>query len=145
MNIEKLVRENIKRLIPYSTARDEAEKGCRVYLDANESPFDNGVNRYPDPKQSELKNVISKIKGIPVENIFAGNGSDEAIDLLYRVFCEPGRDNAVSISPTYGMYGVASRINGVEFREVPLRKDFSLNSGYLLSETDNNTKLIFLC
>ena len=116
MEVEKLIRKNIKSLLPYSTARDEADQGYSIYLDANESPFNNGMNRYPDPHQGEFKKLISSIKGVPCERIFAANGSDEAIDLLYRIFCEPRRDNAVAISPSYGMYGVAAAINNVEFR-----------------------------
>jgi histidinol-phosphate aminotransferase len=145
MEIEKLIRENIRTLLPYSTARDEAEKGYDIYLDANESPFNNTVNRYPDPRQLELKKAVSGIKSIPCGRIFVGNGSDEAIDLLFRVFCEPGTDNAVAISPSYGMYGVAARINNVEFREVMLRNDFSLDPDALLAKSDERTKLIFLC
>jgi len=145
MDYSNIVRKNILGLNPYSTARDEAQSGLSVYLDANESPFENGVNRYPDPKQTELKKVISKIKSIPVENIFTGNGSDEAIDLLYRVFCEPGRDNVIAISPSYGMYKVAAQINNIEYREVLLEKDFSLDSNKILNATDSCSKLIFLC
>lgn len=145
MEVEKLIRKNIKSLLPYSTARDEADQGYSIYLDANESPFNNGMNRYPDPHQGEFKKLISSIKGVPCERIFAANGSDEAIDLLYRIFCEPGRDNAVAISPSYGMYGVAAAINNVKFREVLLRKDFSLDVDALLAATDGNTKLVFLC
>ena len=115
------------------------------FLDANENPFNNGYNRYPDPRQQELKALISKIKGIPVKNMFIGNGSDEAIDLCFRVFCEPGKDNAVSIAPTYGMYQVAADINNVEIRQVPLGPDFSLPMEGLLRACDDNTKLMFVC
>ena len=115
------------------------------FLDANENPFNNGYNRYPDPRQQELKALISKIKGIPVKNMFIGNGSDEAIDLCFRVFCEPGKDNAVSIAPTYGMYQVAADINNVEIRQVPLGPDFSLPLEGLLRACDDNTKLMFVC
>jgi histidinol-phosphate aminotransferase len=145
MEAEKLIRKNIKSLLAYSTARDEAGQGYSIYLDANESPFNNGMNRYPDPRQGELKKMVSSIKGVPGERIFAANGSDEAIDLLYRIFCEPGKDNAVAISPSYGMYGVAAAINNVEFREVLLREDFSLDTDALLAATDSSTKLVFLC
>lgn len=141
----KLVRGNILALAPYSTARDEYTGPIGVYLDANENPYDNGYNRYPDPYQRALKERISKIKGTPVQNIFIGNGSDEAIDLVYRVFCEPRIDNAVSIAPTYGMYKVAAATNDVEFREVQLREDFSLDVEGLLAAVDGNTKLMFLC
>ena len=104
IDIYNLARPNIRNLAPYSTARDECQVKIGSFLDANENPFDNGYNRYPDPRQAELKSLISRIKGIPVKNMFIGNGSDEAIDLCFRIFCEPGKDNAVSIAPTYGMY-----------------------------------------
>lgn len=143
--IQNLVRENIKALSPYSTARDEAGESFEIYLDANENPFNNGYNRYPDPRQKELKSLISQIKRVPFDNIFLGNGSDEAIDILYRVFCNPGADNVVSIAPTYGMYKVAASINNVEYREVQLNNDFSLNVEDILSKVDTNTKLLFLC
>lgn len=127
--LSQLVRPNILALQPYSTARDEyAGGGIGVWLDANESPYDNGVNRYPDPHQRELKAQLAALKGVRSGQIFLGNGSDEAIDLAFRIFCEPGRDNAVSIAPTYGMYRVAAQTNGVELREVPLGADFSLPS-----------------
>lgn len=141
----ELVRKNILALAPYSTARDEYTGPIGVYLDANENPYDNGYNRYPDPYQKELKARISGIKGVPAGNIFIGNGSDEAIDLVYRVFCDPRVDNAVSIAPTYGMYKVAAATNDVEFREVQLRGDFSLDVEGLLAAADGNTKLMFLC
>jgi len=145
MELNNLIRDNIKALKSYSTARDEAEAGYPVYLDANESPFQNGVNRYPDPKQKELKSVISSIYGVPTDNIFIGNGSDEPIDLIYRVFCEPKKDNVVSIAPTYGMYKVAAQINDIEYREVLLDEDFSLNPDKMLAAVDKFTKLIFIC
>ena len=140
-----LVRANISALEPYSTARDEFKGKADTLLDANESPFENGFNRYPDPRQAQLKERISAIKGQPVERIFIGNGSDEAIDLLYRIFCEPGRDNVAAIVPTYGMYGVCAQINDVEYRQVSLGADFSLDSEALLAATDSRTKLIFIC
>ena len=145
INIYNLARPNIRNLAPYSTARDECQVKIGSFLDANENPFSNGYNRYPDPRQQELKSLISKIKGIPVKNMFIGNGSDEAIDLCFRVFCEPGKDNAVSIAPTYGMYKVAADINDVEVRQVPLGPDFSLPFEGLLSACDDNTKLMFVC
>ena len=144
-DIYSLARPNIRNLAPYSTARDECQVKIGSFLDANENPFDNGYNRYPDPRQTELKSLISRIKGIPVMNMFIGNGSDEAIDLCFRVFCEPGIDNAVSIAPTYGMYKVASDINNVQMREVPLGKEFSLPVDALLKACDQNTKLMFVC
>ena len=145
IDIYSLARPNIRNLAPYSTARDECQVKIGSFLDANENPFNNGYNRYPDPRQQELKALISKIKGIPVKNMFIGNGSDEAIDLCFRVFCEPGKDNAVSIAPTYGMYQVAADINNVEIRQVPLGPDFSLPLEGLLRACDDNTKLMFVC
>lgn len=145
MKIENLVRKNIAALTPYSTARDEYQGEIGIYLDANENPYDNSYNRYPDPYQKRLKETIGKIKGVETERIFIGNGSDEAIDLCYRVFCEPSVDNVVSIAPTYGMYRVAAEINNVEFREVLLEEDYSLDSKKLLAATDSNTKLLFIC
>lgn len=144
-NIERLVRKNIISLTPYSTARDEYKGELGVFLDANENPFDNGYNRYPDPRQTNLKGILSGLKNIPAVNIFIGNGSDEAIDLCFRVFCEPRVDNAVTITPTYGMYRVAAGINDVEVREVQLADDFSLPVDALLGACDGNTKLMFLC
>ena len=144
--LSQLVRPNILALQPYSTARDEyAGGGIDVWLDANESPYDNGVNRYPDPHQRELKAQLAALKGVRSGQIFLGNGSDEAIDLAFRIFCEPGRDTAVSIAPTYGMYRVAAQTNGVELREVPLGADFSLPVEALLAAADGRTKLLWLC
>ena len=143
--ITPLVRPNIAALAPYSTARDEYDGPIGIFLDANESPYNNGYNRYPDPHQAELKARIAPIKGIPVENLFLGNGSDEAIDLVFRIFCEPGKDNAVIMAPSYGMYGVAAAINDVAVRSVFLEADFSLDSGKLLGACDERTKIIFLC
>ena len=147
MNIDlsKLVRENIQKLAPYSCARNEFDGEAKVLLDANENPFNSPYNRYPDPLQRELKSKISKIKGVPVDNIFLGNGSDEAIDLCFRVFCNPGKDNVVAIEPTYGMYRVAADINDVKYRPVLLDENFSLNADKLLQSTDARTKLIFIC
>ena len=145
VDIYALARPNIRNLAPYSTARDECQVKIGAFLDANENPFTNGYNRYPDPRQAELKSLISRIKGIPVKNMFIGNGSDEAIDLCFRVFCEPGVDNAVSIAPTYGMYKVAADINNVQMRQVPLGEGFSLPVDALLEACDANTKLMFVC
>ena len=142
---ETLIRENIKRLTPYSTARDESNVGYGTYLDANENPYNTGYNRYPDPHQKTLKRELALKKGVNEDMIFAGNGSDEAIDLVIRVFCEPGRDNILSIAPTYGMYKVAASINDIEYREAPLNDDFSLDSKALLKLADKNSKVIFLC
>lgn len=143
--IESLVRANIAALQPYSTARDEYEGELGVFLDANESPFNNGYNRYPDPHQKQLKERLSEIKGVPSQNIFVGNGSDEAIDLVFRVFCEPRKDNVVAITPSYGMYKVAAAMNDVELREVALRDNFALPTEELLAAADEHTKAIFLC
>ncbi len=141
-----LVRPNILALEPYSTARDEYEGGdIDVWIDANENPNNNGVNRYPDPHQIELKKQLGAIKGVGVESIFIGNGSDEAIDLAFRVFARPGVDNVISIAPTYGMYRVAAATNDIEVREVQLGEDFSLPVEELLSATDSNTKLMWVC
>ena len=145
IDIYNLARPNIRNLAPYSTARDECQVKIGSFLDANENPFANGYNRYPDPRQAELKSLISRIKGIPVMNMFIGNGSDEAIDLCFRIFCEPAVDNAVSIAPTYGMYRVAADINNVQMREVPLGEGFSLPVEALLEACDANTKLMFVC
>ena len=140
------MRENIRQLTPYSTARDDYKGGdISVWLDANESPYDNGVNRYPDPHQKQLKALLSQIKGLPPEQIFVGNGSDEAIDLCFRIFCEPRLDNAVAIAPSYGMYSVAAHINHVELREVPLGPDFSLPTASLLAACDEHTRLMWVC
>ena len=144
-DINKYVRECIARLTPYSTARDEYQGELGIFLDANESPYENGYNRYPDPHQKALKGQIAAIKDVDAENIFIGNGSDEAIDVLLRVFCEPRVDNVVSIAPSYGMYKVAAAINDVEIREVQLGEEFSLPVEELLSAVDEHTKMIFLC
>lgn len=141
------IRNNIQSLMPYSTARDDYKGGdISVWLDANESPYNNGVNRYPDPHQKALKQAIAQCKGVQPEQIFIGNGSDEAIDLCFRIFCEPGIDNVVSIAPTYGMYSVAAAINNVEVREVMLNtSDYSLNTHQLLAATDAHTRLLWVC
>ncbi|MBR5811426.1 MAG: histidinol-phosphate transaminase [Alistipes sp.] len=145
VTIESLVRANIAALSPYSTARDEYQGELGVFLDANESPYENGYNRYPDPHQKSLKARLSQIKGVGAKNIFVGNGSDEAIDLMFRVFCEPAQDNAVAIAPSYGMYKVSAAINNIEMREVQLGEDFSLPVDALLAECDEHTKLMFIC
>ena len=144
-DINSLVRSCIAALTPYSTARDEYKGELGIFLDANESPYENGYNRYPDPHQKALKAQIAAIKGVAVENIFIGNGSDEAIDLVFRVFCEPRVDNVVAIAPSYGMYKVAAAINDVEIREVQLGEEFSLPVEALLEAADENTKVVFLC
>ena len=143
--IESLVRPNIRAMVPYSTARDEFKGVAEVFMDANESPFDNGYNRYPDPSQARLKRRIAEIKGVDVQNIFVGNGSDEAIDLCFRIFCNPGLDNAIAIAPSYGMYSTCAAVNDVEMREVLLNDDFSLPVERLLDAADDNSKLLFIC
>lgn len=145
MNIIDLVRKNIAGMQPYSCARDEFKGEASVYLDANESPFNAPYNRYPDPLQWDVKKAISKIKGVNVENIFLGNGSDEPIDLLYRVFCEPRIDNVVAIEPTYGMYKVCANTNDVEYRKVMLHDNFDFSADEMLTAADKNTKLMWLC
>ena len=145
-SLEQLTRKNIWSLAPYSSARNEyAGREARVFLDANENPYNQPFNRYPDPLQFELKAALSKVKGVPVENIFLGNGSDEAIDLPYRCFCEPGKDNVVAIEPTYGMYKVCADINDVEYRPVLLDDNYQFTADRLLAATDAHTKLIWLC
>ena len=146
MDLKELTRPNIWNLSPYSSARNEySGHTANVFLDANENPYNSPLNRYPDPLQSELKALVARVKGVPAECIFLGNGSDEAIDLCYRIFCRPGVDNAVSIAPTYGMYRVAADINDVEMREVPLGADFSLPTDALLAAADERTRLLWLC
>ena len=145
MDLSTLIRKNILNLKPYSCARDEFKGEASIFIDANESPFDIGINRYPDPLQKELKEEIAKIKNIATENIFLGNGSDEPIDLVYRVFCEPGIDNVTAIDPTYGMYKVCADINNIEYRNVTLSNEYHLRSEKILEKVDNNTKIIWLC
>ena len=144
--LEELVRPNIWSLSPYTSARDEYQgKDAKVFLDANENPYNAPFNRYPDPLQRDLKKKISVIKGVREQSIFFGNGSDEAIDLMFRIFCRPGKDNAVAIEPTYGMYGVCADINDVEYRRVLLDDNFQPDADKILAATDANTKLIFFC
>ncbi len=143
--VRALVRPNIASLSPYSTARDEYKGALGIFLDANESPYPTGYNRYPDPHQKALKGRLSELKGVPAANIFIGNGSDEAIDMIFRVFCTPGVDNIVAIEPSYGMYSVCAAINDVAVRAVALGEDFSLDVDALLAACDAHTKAIFLC
>jgi len=144
--LQPLVRKNIWKLEPYSCARDEFKGvSASAYLDANENPFNNNINRYPDPLQEKVKEMLSPIKGVPVSNIFLGNGSDEAIDLVYRIFCQPGVDNVVAIEPTYGMYKVCADINDVFYRKVVLDDDFQITAEKLLEACDKRTKVIWLC
>lgn len=144
--LQELVRENIWALKPYSCARDEFKgREAHVFLDANESPYNQEYNRYPDPLQETLKAKLSRYKGVYPSQIFLGNGSDEAIDLVYRIFCEPNTDNVVAISPTYGMYEVCADINAVEYRKVPLNANYQLDAQKLLAATDSHTKVIWIC
>lgn len=146
-NLDNITRENVKGLSSYSSARDEyvSDGSKMVFLDANENPFENGVNRYPDPKQRSLKALLATEKDIAEENLLLGNGSDEVLDLLFRAFCEPGKDNVITLPPTYGMYQVLSGINTVENRSVLLDTDFQPNVEAILETVDNDSKLLFLC
>jgi histidinol-phosphate aminotransferase len=148
-NLESLVRENIKRLAPYSSARQEFSGAAHVYLDANEnsfgSPLGGDYHRYPDPLQTEIKRIISVRQNVRADEIFLGNGSDEAIDLLFRIFCEPRKDNVLICPPTYGMYEVSAAINAVETRRAALTKDFQLNFRAIENAVDERTKLLFIC
>jgi len=148
-NLQNLLRKNIKELIPYSSARDEFKGEASVYLDANEnsygSPLNESFNRYPDPLQFKVKKRLSEIKGVPPRNIFLGNGSDEAIDILFRAFCNPGSDNVITVPPTYGMYEVSANINDVEARKIILTTNFQLNMEGIAEAIDEHTKIIFIC
>ena len=148
-NLQNILRKNIKDLVPYSSARDEFKGEASVYLDANEnsfgSPLNVNYNRYPDPIQFKVKQRLSEIKGIPPENIFLGNGSDEAIDILFRAFCRPGLDNVITLPPTYGMYEVSANINDVEVRKIKLTPDYQLDMEGIAEAIDENTKIIFIC
>src|SRR5579871_4363524 len=148
-NIENLLRQNIKKLIPYSSARDDFKGTARVFLDANEnslgSPLTKWYNRYPDPHQWKVKEALGKIKGIAPQHIFLGNGSDECIDLLYRAFCIPGKDNVIINPPTYGMYEVSAHINDIEVRQAVLLDDFQLDLVHLENLVDEHTKIIWIC
>ena len=147
MNIQDLIRPTIKALKPYSSARDEFQGNSddMVFLDANENPFENGVNRYPDPQQRTLKSLLSTIKGVTQQNILLGNGSDEVLDLIYRTFCEPNQDNIITLPPTYGMYSVLANINAIEIKSVQLDADFQPKVEDILDVANSNSKLLFLC
>jgi histidinol-phosphate aminotransferase len=148
-DINQLLRSNIKKLVPYSSARDEFSGAAKIFLDANEnslgSPIHEQYNRYPDPHQAKIKELLSGIKGVPAKNIFLGNGSDECIDLLYRAFCNPGKDNTIISPPTYGMYEVSAEINDVEVRKAILTADFQPDLEKMAALADENTKIIWLC
>lgn len=147
-DINSLVRENVKAMKPYSSARDEFEDfdtADMIFLDANENPFENGVNRYPDPQQASVKSVLANQNGVDKNQILLGNGSDEVLDLLFRAFCEPKIDNVITLPPTYGMYGVLANLNAVENREVLLSNDFQPQLEEIMKAVNKNTKMIFLC
>ncbi|MEZ5426709.1 MAG: histidinol-phosphate transaminase [Pyrinomonadaceae bacterium] len=149
MNIQNLVRENIRRLTPYSSARDEFAGEARIFLDANEnsfgSPLPKDYNRYPDPLQSKIREKMAEMKGVRPSQIFVGNGSDEAIDLLMRIFCRPGRDNIIICPPTYGMYKVSAGINDVAVKDAPLTGDFRLDRSAVRRATGDRSKILFIC
>lgn len=146
MDLTKVIRPNILALAPYSCARDEFKGEASVYVDANESPYQNGLNRYPDPRQWAVKELLAPLKGVKKEQIFLGNGSDEAIDLVYRIFCRPGVDNVVAPAPTYGMYEVCAEVNDVEYRAVPMVPEtFALDIEAMAAQVDQNTKVVWVC
>lgn len=147
MNLNNLIRKNIKAMKPYSSARDEFKdlKADMVFLDANENPFETTLNRYPDPQQTALKELISKQKELPINQVLLGNGSDEVLDLIVRAFCEPNQDSILTLPPTYGMYGVLAQLNSIENIEVPLGKDFNINVDQVLKQLKPSTKLLFIC
>lgn len=147
MNVKDLIRKNIKNLKPYSSARDEftGDGDDMVFLDANENPFENGVNRYPDPLQRNLKSMLSEIKGVSEEHILLGNGSDEVLDLIFRAFCEPNQDNVITLPPTYGMYEVLANVNAIDIKSVQLDDNFQPKVNEILEIADANSKLLFLC
>ena len=148
MNIDTLVRNNVKKMSSYLTARDDFKKENEkklIYLDANESPFGSGINRYPDNKHTELKKVVSNIKNINVNQIVFGNGTDEILDLIVRVFCNPNKDKIITLPPTYGMYDVIAKTNGVENIEIPLKSDFSIDKNEILKLSSSSIKILFLC
>jgi len=146
-DINKLIRENIKQMKPYASARSEftSMAADMVFLDANENPFENGLNRYPDPQQLSLKQVLAQQKNVQTENILLGNGSDEVLDLIFRVFCEPSRDNVITLPPTFGIYDVLANTNNIENRKVVLNKNFQPDVDAILARTDVNSKLLFIC
>ena len=147
MNLNNLIRKNIKAMKPYSSARDEFKdlKADMVFLDANENPFETTLNRYPDPQQTALKELISKQKELPINQVLLGNGSDEVLDLIVRAFCEPNQDSILTLLPTYGMYSVLAQLNSIENIEVSLSKDFNINVDQVLKQVKPRTKLLFIC
>ncbi len=147
MNIENLLRKNIRDIKPYSSARDEYDEVSdnMIFIDANENPFNTNVNRYPDPQQTKVKERLSELKGIPTNQILLGNGSDEVLDLVFRAFCEPNQDNVITLPPTYGMYSVLANLNAVEIKEVHLNIDFEPNVDAIIKQQNKNSKLLFIC
>jgi histidinol-phosphate aminotransferase len=146
-NLNKIIRTNIKNLKPYSSARDEYKEVVNnmIFLDANENPFENGVNRYPDPQQNKVKTQLSKLKRVSVEHILLGNGSDEVLDLIFRAFCEPNKDNIITLPPTYGMYEVLANINAIDIINIQLDSNFNPKVDEILNSSNEKTKLLFLC
>lgn len=146
-DINNLIRPNVAKMKPYSSARDEFKSFDTemIFLDANENPFQTDVNRYPDPQQRKLKSILSKQKNVPINQILLGNGSDEVLDLIFRAFCEPAKDNIITLPPTYGMYGVLANLNDIENREVLLHSDFQPDFDEILKMTDSRSKLLFIC
>jgi histidinol-phosphate aminotransferase len=148
MNIDALVRNNVKMMSSYSSARDDYNGGANknlIYLDANESPFKNEINRYPDNKHTEIKKLVSDIKNVNINQVVFGNGTDEILDLIVRVFCKPSEDKIITLPPTYGMYDVIAKTNGVENIEIPLKSDFSIDKNEILKSCTTSTKVLFLC
>jgi len=147
VSIEQLVRPIIKEIIPYRSARDEFEDfdAEKIFLDANENPFENGFNRYPDPLQRKLKRTLADIKQVKSEQILLGNGSDEVLDLIFRTFCEPGEEEVLILPPTYGMYSVLAKLNNIIVKEVPLNKNFEIEIDSVLEAVNQKTKIIFIC
>ncbi|HBC02978.1 MAG TPA: histidinol-phosphate transaminase, partial [Aequorivita sp.] len=147
IDIQSLIRPNVAKMKPYSSARDEFKNfdSEMIFLDANENPFETNVNRYPDPQQRQLKGILSKQKSIATNQILLGNGSDEVLDLIFRAFCEPAKDNIITLPPTYGMYGVLANLNDIENREVLLDSDFQPNWDEISKTADMRTKLLFIC
>lgn len=147
MNIQQLTRKNIRNLKPYSSARDEFKdfETEMIFLDANENPHENGVNRYPDPKQTTIKKELAKLREVKESQILLGNGSDEVLDIIFRAFCEPNHDNIITLPPTYGMYSVLADLNAIENKEVLLTKEFQPSIKNILEEVNENSKILFLC
>lgn len=146
-NLNNIIRPNVKSMKPYSSARDEFKENTKkmVFLDANENPYENGVNRYPDTQQKDVKSILAELRGVNSNQILIGNGSDEVLDLIFRAFCNPEKDNIITLPPTYGMYEVLANLNAVQIREVLLTEDFEPDVDKIITAIDENTKLIFIC